>query len=178
MRKKRREADPPLTTAIIDRIEDLRVRKGWSREQLALKSGISLRRIQDWLGAPGRQRAASGSPFRPRLENISCVAEALEAPLHELLHDDSREGGPGVVQRRDDFANLSRIAHQVDGELIEITRRLGQSPVRVIRSAYRSVLNDRLQQHGFTLKEWTQMLEDPAAQDSLVDSLPVPGLAH
>lgn len=177
MRKRRREAGPPLTQQAIDRIEELCAKRGWSRERLALKSGLSPRRIQDWLGTPGRRAAKNGAPIRPRHWSASCVAEALGVTVDELFGPPpSHAGSSARPTSVDDFMVLARIAREVDDELIDITRRLSKSPVRTIRSAYRSVLNDQLARRGFTLDTWIAYLQSFTTHRAIVASLPRPGL--
>lgn len=171
LRRKRREAGPPLTLEVIDQIEAALAWTGWDKHTLRRNAGTSERTVQSWLDDNARKRAVSSNPMRPR--ELQHVARALGIALSAPPRSPQARGKP----RAPTFNELSSIAEAVDRDLMDVVRRLGTAPARSVRTAYRSVLNESLQRRGFSVERWVSTLEDQVIIDQAIHSLPTPALS-
>ncbi len=80
---------------LAERILAARRAKGWSQEELAQQSGLSLRTVQ---------RIENGES-KPRLHSLRVLAETLALPLTDLTEERSESSGPAEI----DWAVLWRI---------------------------------------------------------------------
>lgn len=81
-------------------IQQLRIDKGWSQEELAMHSGLSVRTIQ---------RIESGS--RASLESLKCLAAVFETSVTNLVQEDTMTDSDTTNQQYLDYAEKEAIAY-------------------------------------------------------------------
>ena len=151
----------PLTPPLIWKLRALMSEKGLSPKALP----VTKRTWARWTSRATYSLYASGNPRQVRDSTVEALARCLAVPKESLI------GGLAIS-----FATLSRLAEEIDANVMKLTRSLSNVDVDSLQIAYHDHLNARLKEAGLTIELFRQLVEDAGLRDALVKTIGRPDL--